>query len=317
MARGLLVMSYGSPPDEDGIEQYYTHIRRGRPPSTEQLEDLRRRYAAIGGTSALTRRTAEQVAAITAALDADGDWIVELGTKHSDPSIEDAVGRLLGSGVDRIVGLVLAPHYSAASVGQYHGRATEALGEAAGVRYERIDSWHLLPELLAFQEATLRSTLAGLSGPSGSGAPDGLRTKVVFTAHSLPERSLVDDPYPDLLFESAGEIARRAGLAPWAGWGIGWQSAGATPEPWRGPDLLEIIDDLAATRRSDALVVVPQGFTSEHLEVLYAIDSEARAAAEAVGLELARTRVVNDDPEVMSGLARLCAETLEGPGGRR
>ena len=129
------------------------------------------------------------------------------------------------------------------------------------------------------------------------------RTKVVFTAHSLPERVLVDDPYPDELHASAAAIAERAGLGPWAEWAIGWQSAGRTPEPWRGPDILQIIDDLAGTGRADGLVIVPQGFTSDHLEVVYDIDIEAARAAAQRGLALARTQVVNDDPTVMDALA--------------
>ena len=129
------------------------------------------------------------------------------------------------------------------------------------------------------------------------------RHKVLFTAHSLPERVLVDDPYPEQLRESAAAIAGRVGLLPWPDWALGWQSAGRTPEPWRGPDILEIIRELGATGRSEGVLVCPQGFTSDHLEVLYDLDIEATKVADEVGLAFARTRSLNDDPTVMAALA--------------
>ncbi len=295
MTRGLVVMAYGTPSAPEQIEEYYTHIRRGRPPEPRQLEELIQRYEAIGGISPLAERTRAQMDGIADALEADdpGGWVVRLGQKHAHPFIEDGVAELVGAGVDSIVGVVLAPHYSAFSVGQYNSRA-EAAAAAATVPYAGIESWHTEPEFLDFQAAALRRALEPM--------PE--RTHVLFTAHSLPERVLAGDPYPEQLHYSASEIARRAGVAQWAGWGLGWQSAGRTPEPWRGPDILEIISDLADTGRSEGLVAVPQGFTSDHLEVLYDLDIEARAAAESVGLAFARTDVPNDDPAVMGALAR-------------
>ena len=300
MTNGLVVMAYGTPPSPEHIEEYYTHIRRGRPPEPEQLADLTARYAAIGGISPLAERTRAQVDRITAALDAaaPGAWVVRLGQKHAAPFIEDGVAELVEAGAERIVGLVLAPHYSASSVGQYNSRA-EAAASAATVPFIGIDSWHTEKGFVAFTADALRHSLATM--------PE--RTQVLFTAHSLPERVLVDDPYPDQLHESASLVAAEAGVPQWAGWGLGWQSAGRTPDPWRGPDILEVIADLADTGRSEGMVVVPQGFTSDHLEVLYDLDIEARAAAESAGLAFARTEVPNDDPAVMGDLAQLVLAT--------
>jgi len=114
---------------------------------------------------------------------------------------------------------------------------------------------------------------------------------------------LVDDPYAEELAASARAVAARAGLAQWAGWGLAWQSAGRTPEPWRGPDVLQVIRDLADTGRSEGVLVCPQGFVTDHLEVGYDLDIEARRVAEEVGLAFARTRTVDDDPAVMGALA--------------
>ncbi len=300
MRAGLLVMAYGTPQSPDHVEEYYTHIRRGRPPEPAQLDDLVSRYEAIGGISPMAERTRSQVDAIAAALDAtDPDrWTVHLGQKHAAPFIEDGIDGLLHEGVEEIVGLVLAPHYSAASVGQYHSRAAAAVGATPFVG---IDSWHLEPEFLDFQSSAIRSALESM--------PE--RTHVLFTAHSLPERVLQDDPYADQLHESAEAIAALAGLDRWTGWGLGWQSAGRTPEPWRGPDILETVGDLAATGRSEGLLVVPQGFTADHLEVLYDLDIEAAGAAERSGLAFGRTEVVNTDPAVMRALARRVAAAAD------
>jgi ferrochelatase len=297
---GVVVMAYGTPASPGDVEAYYTHIRRGRPPEPQQLADLQARYDAIGGISPLAARTEAQRAAIASRLEQvePGRFVVALGQKHAAPFIEDGVAAVADAGADQIVGVVLAPHFSRSSVGQYHERAAAAAAER-GVRFAGIDHWHDLPELVEFTAGALRTTMGTM--------PE--RTRVVFTAHSLPERALVGDPYPDQLHESARAIATAAGLAPWTGWGIAWQSAGRTPEPWRGPDILTVIDDLAATGRADGIVVVPQGFTSDHLEVLYDVDIAARARAAEHGLVLGRPAVVNDDPTVMAALADRVART--------
>jgi protoporphyrin/coproporphyrin ferrochelatase len=291
-ARGLVVMAYGTPASPDDIEAYYTHIRRGRPPSAEQLADLTDRYAAIGGVSPLAERTRAQARTIAAALGAaePDRWTVALGNKHAPPFVEDAVAELAGTAAD-IVGLVLAPHYSRGSVGEYHERAGAAAGER-GLAYVGIDAWHDEPAWLDAQGERVRSAVGALEA----------KTTVLFTAHSLPERVLTDDPYPDQLRQSAAAIALRAGLDS-QGWALAWQSAGRTPEPWRGPDVRDVIRDLAGGRRIEGVLVCPQGFVSDHLEVLYDLDVDARGVASKAGLAFARTASINDDQAVMAALA--------------
>jgi ferrochelatase len=305
MTTGVLVMAYGSPSGPDDVLPYYTHIRRGRPPSPEELADLEARYDAIGGASPLRERTEAQRARLAEALEsaAPGRFVTALGMKHTTPFIEDGVAALHTAGVDAIVGLVLAPHFSRGSVGEYLERLRGA-AEAAGVPCVAVESWHVLAELVDFQTAQVRDRLAAM--------PE--RTKVLFTAHSLPERVLVDDVYPDQLRESAALVVARLGLNRLAGWAMAWQSAGASAsrEPWRGPDLLDVIDDLADTGRADGVVVCPQGFVSDHLEILYDLDIEARRRAEARRLAFARTDTVNDDPAVFQGLAGRVIETAAG-----
>ena len=136
---------------------------------------------------------------------------------------------------------------------------------------------------------------------------------VVFTAHSLPARILEDgDPYQDQLLETARLVAERAGLA---GWSFAFQSASATGEPWLGPDLLEELDALAAGGVTRVLVC-PIGFVSDHLEILWDIDVEARERAAELGLEIDRIESLNDDPAFIRGLAELSWQALGVPSNR-
>ncbi len=296
----VLLMAYGTPRSREEILPYYTDIRRGHAPSPEQLAQLTARYDALGGTSPLAARTEAQRVALQAALDAQapGEFEVVLGLKHADPKIEAAVDDLAARGFSRVVGLVLAPHYSAYSVGQYHDRA-RAAAERHGLAFTGIDSWATEPAFVEFTARTLRERLAALPP----------NTKVVFTAHSLPQRILAaGDPYVDELRSTARAVAAAAGLGGWTAWSIAWQSAGRTPEPWLGPDILTVIDDLAAAENDAAaaqgLVVCAAGFVADHLEVLYDLDIEAAARAAGHGIAFARTVCVNDDPTVMAALAQ-------------
>jgi ferrochelatase len=291
----VLLMAYGTPRHPDEIEAYYTDIRRGRPPTPEALADLVARYDAIGGISPLARLTEAQRDALQSALDerAPDTYRVDLGLKHADPKIEEATEALLADGVERIIGLVLAPHYSSYSIGQYLGRA-RVIAEPAGVPVGGVESWATEPAFIEFISADLERRLASV--PAGS--------RVLFTAHSLPQR-IIDggDPYPDELRATAVAVADRLGLEEGRDWSIAWQSAGRTPEPWIGPDILEVIDSLAEEGSVPGVVVSAVGFVADHLEVLYDLDIEAADRAASHGLAFARTACVNDDATVMGALA--------------
>jgi ferrochelatase len=300
LSTGVVLMAYGTPRTPAEIEPYYTDIRRGRPPAPEQLADLTRRYDAIGGISPLAALTAEQGAALQAALDdrRPGEYRVGVGLKHAAPKIEEGVAALAASGVDRIVGLVLAPHYSALSIGEYLDRA-EVAAKAAGLAFTGVESWAVEPAYVTFLAAAVATALDALPA----------RSRVVFTAHSLPARIVeAGDPYPDELRATATAVASRLGLDD-DRWSIGWQSAGRTPEPWLGPDVLEIVDAMAADPDVDGLLVCPCGFVADHLEVLYDLDIEAAARAAGAGLAFGRTASMNADATVLGALAdRLVAQ---------
>jgi ferrochelatase len=291
---GVLVMAYGTPATPGDVEAYYTHVRRGRPPSPEQLADLQRRYDAIGGTSPLLEVTTAQADGLARAL-GDG-WHVQLGMKHAPPFIEDGVAALDERGVRRVVGVVLAPHYSALSVGEYEARIRATDAVAGGMELVMVESWHLAPgylDLLARRVVEARARLGDL---------DPERVEVVFTAHSLPARILATgDPYPAQLHDTATAVAAQLGLPRWS---VAWQSAGRTPEPWIGPDVLSHMAELAEAG-VEGVVLCPAGFVSDHLEILYDLDVEARQAADELGLAFSRTASPDDDPSFCATLAEV------------
>jgi protoporphyrin/coproporphyrin ferrochelatase len=302
MTTGVVVMAYGAPASREELRDYYTDIRRGRPPSDEQLAQLAARYDAIshvGDLSPLAGITRSQAATLAAALDRlePGAFAVEVGMKHAAPRVEDAVAELLARGVDRLVGIVMAPHYSALSVGEYVNRLRAA---AADTPVAAVTSWATEPAYVEFLATRVAAQLADMPA----------NTKVLFTAHSLPERVVaMGDPYPDELRATATAVGHRLGLGPWSAWALAWQSAGRTPEPWLGPDVLAVIDSLAASENAAGVIVCPCGFVADHLEVLYDLDIEARARAEGHGLAFARTASLNADPTVFEALAARVAST--------
>lgn len=297
----VVLMAYGTPRTPDEIEPYYTDIRRGRPPTPEALADLIARYAAIGGMSPLAQLTEAQGAALQSALDAaePGRFEVSLGLKHADPKVELTAQRVAEGGASAVVGLVLAPHYSSYSIGQYLDRARQGVAESGiDIPVVGIDSWATEPAFVEFLADDLAQRVAAMREQTRG------RVRVLFTAHSLPQR-IIDggDPYPDELRSTAEAVAERVGLTEGDDWQIAWQSAGRTPEPWIGPDILQVIDALGSDDDIAGVIVSACGFVADHLEVLYDLDIEAAARAESLGLAFDRTACVNDDASIMSALA--------------
>jgi len=298
---GVLLMAYGTPRRPEEIEPYYTDIRRGRPPTPEALADLVARYAAIGGVSPLAELTEAQRDALQTVLDelGPGRYDVTIGLKHADPKVEAAAADLAAGEPAAIVGLVLAPHYSSYSIGQYLDRARAGVEQAGRTTpVIGIESWAIEPAFVDFLAADLAERLEAMRA-----RVDGA-VRVVFTAHSLPLR-IIDggDPYPDELRSTAEAVAGALGLREGSDWTIGWQSAGRTPEPWIGPDILEVIDELGADPSVGGVIVSACGFVADHLEVLYDLDIEAAQRAAQAGIAFDRTACVNDDRRVMQALA--------------
>jgi ferrochelatase len=284
----VVLMAYGSPSNPEDVPAYFADIRGGRPVRPEAVEELAERYRRIGGTSPLNEITERQ----RAALERELDLPVHIGMKHWTPRIAEAAEQAVAGGANRVVGLVLAPHFSGMSIGGYRRQLEEALAGRADLVF--IESWHDHEPYVELLADRVRGTDA----------------HVVFTAHSLPERILVDgDPYRDQLFATSRLIAERAQTANWS---FAFQSASTTGEPWLGPDLLEELDRLneQGTRK---ILVAPVGFVADHLEILWDIDVEGREKAAELGLELDRIESLNDDPRFIQALAALVRQHAAQP----
>lgn len=285
MSAAVVLMAYGSPERIEDIRPYLEDIREGRPVSDKAVEELTERYRRIGGRSPLDEVTERQ----RVALERELGLPVYAGMKHWRPRIGDAVDTAISRGAERVVGVVLAPHYSALSIAGYRERLESALDGRADLRF--IESWHDHDPFLDVLANRVRGTDA----------------HVVFTAHSLPARILaMGDPYRDQLLETSRLIAERAGLERWS---FAFQSASQTGEPWLGPDILEELVDLRA-RGIRKVLVAPVGFVSDHLEILWDIDVEARERAADLGLEFERIESLNDDPAFIRAVAELVRSTL-------
>ena len=289
----VLLMAYGGPGSLDEVEPYLADVRGGRPTAPELVTEIKGRYARIGGRSPIRERTEAQARALERAL--GPVWPVYVGMRHWRPFIAETVERIVAERGRRVVAIVLAPHYSAMSVGAYEKKLLDAASGRLDLALVR--SWGDHPKFLEAVAERVKQALQHFPAPGA--------VQVLFTAHSLPERILAaGDPYADELRASAAAVARLALVGEWR---FAYQSAGATPEPWLGPEAGAVLTELAPTRKN--FLIVPIGFVSDHVEVLYDVDIAYRGLAERLGVRLERTDSLNDDPLLVAALADLARTT--------
>lgn len=290
--RGLLVMAYGTPYKEEDIERYYTHIRHGRKPSQEHLDDLTERYRAIGGISPLAKMTEAQAHALCARLNEVQDEVeykVFIGLKHIEPFVEDAVEAMVKEGITEAVSIVLAPHFSTFSIKSYNGRAKEAAEKLGGtLNITSVEAWYDEPKFIEFWKNAVNGELSKMTEEERANAC------LIVSNHSLPEKiKLAGDPYEEQLIETARLIEEASDIVNVE---VGWQSAGQTPEPWLGPDVQDLTKELFEQKGYKAFIYTPVGFVTEHLEVLYDNDIECKVVCDEIGASYYRPTMPNTHP---------------------
>ena len=307
----ILLLAYGSPNRLEDVEAYFTDIRGGRTPSREAVEELTARYRRVGLPTPLLAVSLELARQLERLLNLDPPndeiYTVHLGMKHWTPRIVSAINEVVDSGADRLIAIVLAPHFSKISTGGYRRQVEMALAAARAVRdgagpsagLDFVESWHELDGYLQAVAEDVRAVRAEFSAPEDLVA--------VFTAHSLPARILDEgDPYESQLLRTSALVAQRAGIEQWR---FSYQSQSHTGERWLGPDLVDTLEELAAQGHR-AVLVASIGFIADHLEIFYDIDIEAKERAEALGIELRRTPMLNADPRLVQALHALIAQRV-------
>jgi ferrochelatase len=298
----VLLVAYGAPQSLDEVGPYLSDVRGGRPTPPGIVEELRRRYARIGGRSPLLERTREQAAGLRERL-GEGTSVF-VGMRHWHPYIREVLAEIRATGCDRVVAIALAPHYSRMSIGAYERALEESRGplEVALVR-----EWYDHPRFLDAVTERVRAALLRFDASIRDEVP------LLFTAHSLPQRILAEgDPYPSQLEASMAGVLARLGRGSERAQ-FAFQSAGRTAEPWLGPEAGQVLAELAE-RGERNLVLCPIGFVSDHLEVLYDVDVEYQALAASRGMRLERTESLNASPLLLDALEDLVRSTARQRG---
>jgi len=300
--KALLILAFGGPRSLDEVEFLLTRLFRGRKPSPEQLERVKDRYRLIGGFSPLPEITREQAKRLTEKLNARGyDFKSYVGMRYSHPLIEETVNEIVRDGIREIVALPMAPFRSRGSTGAYMeelNRVSRGLDTPLKVSF--VEGWHTSP---FFLDAIIEKVREGLDDFDPEARE---KVHLVFTAHSLPQSLIQNDPYvQDMEASVKGVISR----VERPNWHIAFQSKGAGPYEWIGPDVEKVLEDLASQRIREVLLV-PIGFVCDHIEILYDIDIVFRQKAESLGMVLKRTRSLNTSERFIEALAIAVEEEM-------
>ena len=294
-------MAYGSPNSLDEVGDYLSQVRGGRGSTPDEIEHLKQRYRRVGGRTPLLEITRSQADALEKKLFREGmPARVSFGMKHWHPFVEDVVEKISADNPHILVGVALAPHYSKLSIGGYEDSVRRGLARKnSNVQFVMVKSWHTQLSLIKALSARVSNGLHEMteSGP----------TIVVFTAHSLPLRAVsTDDRYRAQLLETSQLVAKDANVTDWD---FAFQSASGPHGTWLGPSLKEKISELSR-RRIKHILVCPVGFVSDHLEILYDLDVEAKEYANSLGITLGRVSSLNDDPKFIEALVAVVTPLL-------
>ena len=304
----VLLIAFGGPRARDEIRPFLEVVARGRPIPPERLEEVARHYERLPGarsplgalTLAQARALEEELAKRRAPLP------VFVGMRNWHPFLHETLADMTARGVGRALGIILSPLRSEASWERYQRDVDVARAKVPGapeVTFAR--AWYDHPRFVEAVADRARAALTEIPPPERAWSP------LVFTAHSVPVAMADGSPYVADLTAAARAVAQRLGHQRWS---LAYQSRSGSPgEPWLEPDIGDVLGRLAADGERH-VIVVPIGFVSDHVELLYDLDVEARALASAHGLTMHRAAAVNDHPEFIAMLADLVRARAGGVG---
>jgi ferrochelatase len=292
----VLLLAHGSPDSVEDVPDFLLRVTAGRPLPPEAIEEVKHRYTLIG-RSPLTEITLAQGKLLQEKL----AMSVYVGMRNWHPFISQTLRQMVTDGVGHVIVICLAPHNSRTSVGLYRNSLAKCTNPE--LSFDFVESWHDQPQLIQAFAAKLTSGRERANSEAGASLP------VIFTAHSVPQRAILEgDPYEKQALETAEQVAAAASLER-SEWRFAFQSQGVSGGAWLGPTVEATILDLKRSGYSGVLIQ-PIGFLCDHIEVLYDIDILFKHLAEKEGMRLWRADSLNDSPLLTSALEELVRSRL-------
>jgi ferrochelatase len=302
--KALLLLAFGGPRSLDEVEPFLTRLFRGRKPSPEQLERVKERYRLIGGSSPLLEITFKQAKALGDSLAARGyQFKSYVGMRYGHPLIEETLKKVVEDGIHEVIALPMAPFRSRASTGAYIEEVNQAkknMGEKIEISF--IEGWHLHPLFIGAIQEKIEEGLMQFTREERE------KVHLIFSAHSLPKSLVENEPYVKDMKQSVQEVLKQTEPIPWH---IAFQSRGMGPEEWLGPDVESVLEELSK-KKIQEILIVPIGFVSDHIEILYDIDILYRYKAKLLGMQLKRTPSLNFSKRFIGALAATVEEYITG-----
>jgi protoporphyrin/coproporphyrin ferrochelatase len=300
--KAILLLAFGGPRSLDEVEPFLTRLFRGRKPSPEQLERVKERYRLIGGFSPLPEITLKQAKALENSLHSRGyPFKSYVGMRYGQPLIEETLREIIRDGIQEVIAIPMAPFRSRASTGAYIEEVKQAQERLEGkMEISFIEGWHLHPLFLGAIQEKIEEGLRPFTPEERK------RVHSIFSAHSLPKSLVENEFYVKDMEASVREVLKRIEPLPWH---IAFQSRGMGPEEWLGPDVEFILTELSHQKVREVLII-PIGFVSDHIEVLYDIDIFYREKAESMGMVLRRSPSLNDSERFIEALTAIVEEHI-------
>jgi ferrochelatase len=307
----LLIVGFGGPEGKEDVLPFLENVLAGKPVPRQRMLEVAEHYHHFGGVSPINQQVRDLIEALEPELLRRGVEIpIFWGNRNWHPLLADTLREMSASGVRRALALVLSAYGSYSGCRQYREdieRARSSAGADAPV-VEKIRLFYNHPDFILANADRVGEGLARIHADRRS------RTRVAFTAHSIPRSMANQCDYEAQLTETCRLIAEEQGLAA-PRWSLVYQSRSGRPsDPWLEPDIGAHLQDLATRDVSD-VVVHPVGFLSDHMEILHDLDIEASAEASRLGMNMVRTGTVGVHPRFVSMLAELVEERVR-PGGR-
>lgn len=299
----LLLVSFGGPETRADVLPFLENVLRGRNVPRERMLQVAEHYYHFGGRSPINEQNRALIAAIEAELATDGPRLpVYWGNRNWHPFLVDTVRQMQADGIRHALALVTSAFSSYSGCRQYLEDIAKAKAEA-GPKSPGIDKLRGFYNHPGFLDAMADRTAAAFAA-----IPEEHRSAahLLFTAHSIPLSMAQGSPYVEQLEEASSLVASALGRERWR---LVFQSrSGAPGQPWLGPDIRDALRELPA---GSDVVVVPIGFLSDHMEVLYDLDTEARALAEQGGVNMIRAATVGTHPRFVTMVRELVEERVQ------